>query len=168
MRQPVGERRPVVEHEFVGARRSLAIDVKNVPSRSQRSRMRSSICGKFGCNSTVGITTTLDRSLARSLGSPASHGSRVPQGRPRSHTAAGTAVPPCLRPASAGRRSVCAGDDGPDPFGSTGGRGATRSSEGSEVMASSLPLTRCYPAARGQDEARFPCPIHLGAERLSR
>jgi len=34
----------------------------------------------------------------------------------------------------------CAGDDGPDPFGSSEAAGATRSSEGSEVMASSSPV----------------------------
>ncbi len=114
----------------------------SVPAR-QRSRTSSSRRGKSGCAATSGYRRSVDGAVM--LGSaPAlvllrKDGPSALGGRARGTTllADRHGVPPL----------VCAGADGPDPFGSSEDAAAPRSSEGSEVMASSSPLARLYRAA---------------------
>ena len=110
VRQPVGERWTVVEDELVGALGLAADDrLEERPVLAPtRSRMRSSRAGKLGCESTLGYA----------IGA-VSCGVICPQGRLAAPLQR-AAIPPCLPATAVADHSTCAGDDGPDPFGSTG------------------------------------------------
>src|SRR5215213_8354013 len=100
----------------------------NVRSASQNARMRCSISGRFGCESTLGYATGVPFKRCRLVGGS--------QGRAG---ARGTT----LLTGSHGPRSLAfASVDGLDPLGSSDGAEAPRSSEDSEVMASSTSLQK--------------------------
>ncbi len=158
VRQAVGERRPVVEHELgrppAGPRagRSTRRTCPRAPS-ARRSAPR--CAGSPGC----GGDDRDRRASASPVGCGLAHRS-VSCARSFLRRDDPAAIgcrdrgPTLLAPRLGGSPLCCAGDDGPDPFGSTGAAGAARSSEGSEVMASSSPVVtrlsvRPRPRSRG-------------------
>ena len=150
MRQAVGERRPVVEDELVGALVPPAGRSTRGTSAAlaQRSRIRSSMAREVRLRGHVRVHRRLaGRWVRRVRHAWAPAGSSLLQGRPSPRGA--DRGPTLLAPRLGGVPLDCAGADGPDPFGSTWGRGRPRSSEGSEVIASSSPLPPSVPGTHG-------------------